>query len=66
VSFSPLRTAIFYFFLGVLFTYLAINSITNSTWNIMTYILVFIATFDFGVSIRAFNIYMRLKQNRRK
>jgi len=32
----------------------------------MTYILVFIATFDFGVSIRAFNIYMRLKQNRRK
>ena len=64
--FSPLRTAIFYFFLGVLFTYLAINSMTDSTWNIITYILVFIATFDFGVSIRAFNLYLRLKFHNRK
>lgn len=64
--FSPLRASIFYFFLGVLFTYLAINSITNSTWNILTYILVIIATFDFGVSIRAFNLYLRLKSNHRK
>lgn len=64
--FSPLRVSIFYFFLGVLFTYLAINSITNSTWNILTYILVIIATFDFGVSIRAFNLYLRLKSNHRK
>jgi len=66
VVFSPLRTAVFYFFLGVLFTYLAINSITNSSWNIFTYILVLIATFDFGVSIRAFNLYLRLKSNHRK
>lgn len=66
LRFSPLRTAIFYFILGMFFTYLAINSLDNSSWTIVTVILTLIATFDFGVSIRAFNIYRRMKQENRK
>lgn len=63
---SPLRMSILYFLMGILFTYLAIDSVSDSGWNIVTTIFAVIATLDFGVGIRAVRIHFHLKKNSKK
>lgn len=47
-----MKMSLLYFGLGVLFTYMAINSITDSIWNITTILLLVVAALDFGVGFR--------------
>lgn len=57
-----MRSSIIYFILGIMFTYMAVISITDTIWNITTILLLLVAALDFGVGIR----YLRTDLARRK
>jgi Domain of unknown function (DUF4305) len=59
---NPITMGIFYLTMGLLFTYLAINSAENGIFSFPTIILMLIATFDIGVAIRMFNLFRRIKK----
>jgi len=59
---SPLIMAFIYFVMGVLFTILAIGSVEDTIWNFSTVLLMLVATFDFGVSIRLFLLNNKIKK----
>jgi hypothetical protein len=59
---NPITMGIFYLTMGLLFTYLAINSAENGVFSFPTIILMLIATFDIGVAIRMFNLSRRIKK----
>ncbi|WP_246946083.1 YdiK family protein [Bacillus pinisoli] len=59
---SPFLMGILYFGMGVIFIVLAIQSKTEDIWSFPTIILMLVATFDFGVSIRMFSLHKRIKQ----
>ncbi|MCA1032894.1 YdiK family protein [Bacillus timonensis] len=59
---SPLTMGIMYTLMGILFTYLAIGSVQETIWTFPTIILMLVATFDFGVAIRMFILYAKLKK----
>ncbi|MFC4401783.1 DUF4305 domain-containing protein [Gracilibacillus xinjiangensis] len=63
---SPLTSAFFYFALGSLFTYIAIQSVEGSVFNFITILLAFFATIDFVVGIRLVNLHFRIKKARDK
>ncbi|MFD1363434.1 YdiK family protein [Lentibacillus salinarum] len=63
---SPKTMGIVYFLLGILFTYVAIQSAEETIWNFLTILLAFFATLDFGVSIRMFNIHFKIKKQKKK
>lgn len=54
--------AIVYFILGILFTYMAIISASDTVWNATTILLAIVAALDFGVGFR----YLRTHINRNK
>ncbi|MBD1383152.1 YdiK family protein [Metabacillus arenae] len=58
---GPSGMGIFYLVMGILFTYLAINSADGGIWSFPTILLMVIATFDFVVAIRMFSISRRIK-----
>lgn len=62
---SPKTLGIVYFLLGILFTYVAIQSAEETIWNFLTILLAFFATLDFVVSIRMFIIHSRLKNQKK-
>jgi hypothetical protein len=49
---SPLFSGIIYLFLGVLFTYFAVQNVQESGWGIFTILLAVLATFDFGSGVK--------------
>lgn len=55
----------FYIIMGLLFTYLAINS-GDQIWSFRTLLPTAIATFDFGVAIRLITIRFFTKQDNTK
>ncbi|SDR12754.1 protein of unknown function [Virgibacillus subterraneus] len=59
---SPKAMFVIYFIMGILFTYMAIQSTGESVWNFSTIILAIIATLDFGVGFRMLVIHFRLKK----
>ncbi len=59
---SPLFSGIIYIILGVLFTYLAIQNVQESGWGFFTYMLVFLATIDFGSGLRMVMIHFKIKK----
>lgn len=59
---SPFVMGIIYTLMGALFTYIAINSATETIWNFSTILLALVATFDFGVAIRMFVLHSKLKK----
>lgn len=59
---SPLFSAVFYFILGIVFTVFAVQQVTASGWSFFSYVLIILATFDFGAGIRLINIHFKLKQ----
>ncbi|GGC97360.1 hypothetical protein GCM10007216_30170 [Thalassobacillus devorans] len=63
---SPLFMAFLYFIMGVVFTYIAAQSVDDTIWNFITIFLAILATFDFAVSIRLFNLHIRLKNSNKK
>ena len=59
---SPFVMGIIYTLMGALFTYIAINSATETIWNFSTILLALVATFDFGVAIRMFVLHSKIKK----
>lgn len=63
---SPLFSGIAYILLGSLFTYFAIQNVNESGWGFFSYLLVALATFDFGSGIRMILFHFKLKQVHKK
>ncbi len=63
---SPLSLGIIYAGLGVLFTAIAVQTVTSSGWGIFAYILVIIATMDFGSGIRMILLHFKVKSIKNK
>ncbi|WP_226086401.1 MULTISPECIES: YdiK family protein [Mesobacillus] len=63
---SPLFSGIVYILLGSLFTYFAIQNVNDSGWGFFSYLLVALATFDFGSGIRMILFHFKLKNIKKK
>lgn len=63
---NPISMGVFYLVMGILFTYLAINSAEKDAFSFPTIILMLIATFDIGVGIRMFIFASKLKKKDQK
>ncbi|RSD20752.1 YdiK family protein [Mesobacillus subterraneus] len=63
---SPLFSGIVYILLGSLFTYFAVQNVNESGWGFFSYLLVALATFDFGSGIRMILFHFKLKQMQKK
>ncbi|OZI13265.1 hypothetical protein CEW92_02280 [Bacillaceae bacterium SAS-127] len=63
---SPLTAGIFYLFLGVLFTYWAIETVNSSGFGFFAYVLILVATMDIGSGIRLVFMHFRLKKSIKK
>ena len=63
---SPLSLGIIYASLGVRFTAIAVQTVTSSGWGIFAYILVIIATMDFGSGIRMILLHFKVKSIKNK
>ncbi|MGG4546386.1 YdiK family protein [Rossellomorea marisflavi] len=59
---SPLFSGVIYILLGVLFTYFAIHTVRDTGWGFFTYMLIFLATLDFGSGMRMVLLHFRIKQ----
>lgn len=55
-----------YFFMGVVFSYFAIESGGDTIWNISTIVLAIVATFDFRVSLRLFSLHIKIQNAKKK
>jgi hypothetical protein len=58
---SPLFIGIIYAGLGALFTAIAIQTVNSSGWGFFAYILVLIATLDFGSGLRMIMLHFKIK-----
>lgn len=63
---SPLRSAIFYFIMGIIFIYFAFQTIDETVFNPLTILLVILATLEFGIGIRFLQFHIKLKQQQKK
>jgi len=63
---SPLFSGLIYIVLGCLFTYFAIEDVTLNGWGFFSYLLVILATFDFGSGLRMIFFYNRYKDKIKK
>ncbi|MGY0694882.1 YdiK family protein [Virgibacillus sp. FSP13] len=63
---SPKNMAIFYFLMGLLFTFIATQTVEDTVWSFPTILLAIFATLDFGVCIRLMSIHFRLKNKKKK
>ncbi len=59
---SPLFSGIFYFLLGALFTYFAIDDVQTNGWGFFSYLLVLLATFDFGSGLKMITFHFKFKE----
>lgn len=63
---SPLSLGIIYTSLGILFTAIAVQNVASSGWGVFSYILVLIATLDFGSGIRMLLLHFKVKSIQKK
>ena len=63
---SPLASGIIYIVLGTIFVALAINYVSKDGWNLFSFLIVFLATIDFGSGIRMIMLHFRLKKIQKK
>lgn len=61
---SPVSAGFIYILLGVIFTFFAIQQVTLHGWGIFVYLLIFIATLDFGTGVKIFYIHYRQKKKK--
>ncbi len=60
---SPLVSGVIYLLLGVLFTYFAVQNVQNDEgWGFFTYMLIFLATLDFGSGLRMVMLHFKIKK----
>lgn len=62
---NPNSMGLFYFVMGILFTYLAINTADETIWSLPTIILMLLATFDYAVSIRMFVFSYKMNKTKK-
>jgi len=58
---SPLFTGFIYILLGVVFTFFAIQHVGENGWGFFSYLLVILATLDFGSGFRILFWYYQMK-----
>lgn len=65
---TPLFNGIIYIILGLLFTYFAIENVSEGNWGFFTYLLIILATFDIGSGIKMVLFHFKIKkiQNQKK
>jgi hypothetical protein len=63
---SPLFSGIIYFLLGSLFTYFSIHDVSQNGWGFYSFMLVLLATFDFGSGLKILFFYMKYKDQLKK
>ncbi|KGX88346.1 hypothetical protein N781_11385 [Pontibacillus halophilus JSM 076056 = DSM 19796] len=63
---SPLVMAWIYFIVGVLFTFIASLSAGETIFNFTTMLFAIIATLNFAVTVRLFNLHRKIKQQQNK
>ena len=63
---SPLLSGLIYFILGALFTYFAINDVQNNGWGFFSYLLVILATFDFGSGLKMIIFHFKYRDQLKK
>lgn len=63
---SPIFMAVLYFGMGVAFTFIATQAVEETIWNATTIILAIVATFNIAVSIRLFNLHLKIKKSKDK
>ncbi|WP_138420873.1 YdiK family protein [Aquibacillus sediminis] len=63
---SPLFMASLYSGMGILFTFIAIQSVEETIWNFFTLLLIFFATLDFAVAIRLLGLHLKVKKAKKK
>ncbi|WP_045516318.1 YdiK family protein [Neobacillus niacini] len=63
---SPMFSGIIYIVLGCLFTYFAIEDVKQNGWGFFSYLLVLLATFDFGSGLRIIFFYNKYKDKIKK
>jgi len=61
---SPLTIAIVYMLLGVIFTFFAIQQVLSSGWGLFAYILIILATLDFGSGLRMLIMFFQMKRRK--
>ncbi|PLR76516.1 DUF4305 domain-containing protein [Bacillus sp. V3-13] len=59
---SPLISGIIYMVLGLLFTYFAVQNVHQHGWGFFSYLLVLLATFDFGSGLRMVILHFKLQK----
>ncbi|OLS37316.1 YdiK family protein [Bacillus sp. MRMR6] len=63
---SPLFSAFIYILLGFLFTYFAVEDVSQNGWGFFSYLLVLLATFDFGSGVKILFFYFKYKDKLKK
>ena len=58
---SPLFSGLIYFLLGGLFTYFAIDDVQSKGWGFFSYLLIILATFDFGSGLKMVIFHVKYK-----
>lgn len=61
----PLFSGVIYCLLGVLFTYFAIQQVNSSGWGFFAFMLIFLATIDFGSGFRLFTLHFKIKKQQK-
>jgi len=59
---SPLTHGLIYIGLGLVFTYLAVDSVNRGGWGFFAYIFVLFATYDIGSGIRLVMLHLKIKK----
>jgi hypothetical protein len=63
---SPLFSGFVYLILGGLFTYFAIHDVIANGWGFFSYLLIVLATFDFGSGLKLIFFYFKYKDKVKK
>jgi hypothetical protein len=63
---SPLFSGFIYLLLGSLFTYFAIDHVQTNGWGFYAYLLVLLATFDFGSGLKTILFHIKYKNKVKK
>ncbi|MGE8207113.1 YdiK family protein [Heyndrickxia sp. NPDC080065] len=57
----PLFSGVIYCLLGTLFTYFAIQQVNSNGWSFFAYMLIFLATIDYGSGFRLILLHFKIK-----
>ncbi|WP_066074434.1 YdiK family protein [Neobacillus soli] len=63
---SPLFSGLIYILLGGLFTYFAVDDVQKNGWGFFSYLLIILATFDFGSGLKVITFYFKHKDKLKK